>query len=391
MKRFACLTVATAVVSLVITPAVAGIVGWANWNTEGVNTWHDRGQEQNLIWNPELHRTATDANPYYTGPSPGDGNITFDYSTEGVRHAEMVWPGLSATAARFGAMGLDCSQEANQMIYLTANAAIQDSGGNPVGVLRTLLDERGTLEFWFKPNWDPATDTEKRYILSAKYLPASNVGWQLTRNGGGASVLVSEIADLTGTELGHDVAGDLIDDWNHIALSWDDTGVRTYLNGVKAGQTMYAGPSPRVQWNDGHQILFVGGGGNGEAPRGIYWANGSYDALAMWDSAEYIGDTYDVPTEEPGMPATLDGDLNDDGFVGQGDLDIVLGAWGTTPPSDTRADPNDDNFVGQADLDAVLGDWGMDTPPTPSVPEPATLGIFTLCGFALLRRKPESW
>ena len=89
-----------------------------------------------------------------------------------------------------------------------------------------------------------------------------------------------------------------------------------------------------------------------------------------------------------GGPALL-GDLDGDGFVGQDDLDIVLGAWGTSPPGDPRADPSGDGFVGQDDLDAVLGDWGQGTLP-PSVPEPATLGMFALCGIALSRRNGKS-
>ena len=53
------------------------------------------------------------------------------------------------------------------------------------------------------------------------------------------------------------------------------------------------------------------------------------------------------------------GDLNNDGFVGQADLDIVLDAWGdSVPPGDVRADPSGDGFVGQADLDIVLDNWG---------------------------------
>ena len=80
------------------------------------------------------------------------------------------------------------------------------------------------------------------------------------------------------------------------------------------------------------------------------------------------------------------GDRDGDGFVGQDDLDIVLGAWGTGPPSDPRADVNDDDFVGQDDLDAVLADWGQGIPP-PGIPEPATVGMLALSGLALLRRK----
>ena len=88
----------------------------------------------------------------------------------------------------------------------------------------------------------------------------------------------------------------------------------------------------------------------------------------------------------------LRGDLNTDGFAGQSDLDIVLAMWGRSGGDiiDPRADVNDDDFVGQTDLDYVLGDWGQGTPLGAPVPEPATLGIFALCGFVLLRRKPKS-
>ena len=55
---------------------------------------------------------------------------------------------------------------------------------------------------------------------------------------------------------------------------------------------------------------------------------------------------------------SVPGDLNDDGFVGQGDLDIVLDAWGDTVSPGSQADPSGDGFVGQADLDIVLDHWG---------------------------------
>ena len=86
----------------------------------------------------------------------------------------------------------------------------------------------------------------------------------------------------------------------------------------------------------------------------------------------------------------LNGDLNDDGFVGQADLDMVLFNWGDTCPlDDPRIDTNRDNLIGQYDLDSVLNGWGDGTPPVPA-PEPATLGILGLCGLVLLRRKGKS-
>ena len=61
------------------------------------------------------------------------------------------------------------------------------------------------------------------------------------------------------------------------------------------------------------------------------------------------------------------GDRNGDGLVDQWDLDIVLGSWGASFPSDLRADPSGDNFVGYADLDTVLGNWGGVIGPEPTV------------------------
>ena len=54
------------------------------------------------------------------------------------------------------------------------------------------------------------------------------------------------------------------------------------------------------------------------------------------------------------------GDINEDQFVGQADLDIILADWGNSTPDivDSRPDRNGDNFVGQVDLDTLLADWG---------------------------------
>jgi len=58
------------------------------------------------------------------------------------------------------------------------------------------------------------------------------------------------------------------------------------------------------------------------------------------------------------------GDLDNDGFVGIADLNIVLGNWNQNiPPGDPLADPSGDGFVGIDDLNTVLGNWNAGTPP----------------------------
>lgn len=71
-------------------------------------------------------------------------------------------------------------------------------------------------------------------------------------------------------------------------------------------------------------------------------------------------DSLSIPTLAP-----VTGDLNDDGFVGIADLNIVLGNWNQNVTAGVWAegDPSGDGFVGIADLNEVLGNWNGGTPP----------------------------
>ena len=76
------------------------------------------------------------------------------------------------------------------------------------------------------------------------------------------------------------------------------------------------------------------------------------------------------------------GDLDDDGYVGGHDLDIVRVWWGyeVTPGELVLGDPSGDGFVGGDDLDIVRANWGQGTPPVPrAIPEPGSITLI-LCG-----------
>ena len=122
----------------------------------------------------------------------------------------------------------------------------------------------------------------------------------------------------------------------------------------------------------------------GETGEGDTYHNG-FVFLVTKENTKYAHPTL---TTDAGVCVAGPGDLNEDGFVGQLDLDIVLAMWGNGPIiPDGRADVNMDDFVGQTDLDYVLGGWGLGTPPTAPVPEPATLGLLAIGATMVLRRR----
>lgn len=116
---------------------------------------------------------------------------------------------------------------------------------------------------------------------------------------------------------------------------------------------------------------------------GILQANGlsGLDGATFGDYFTVSGqknmDNYTL-TSLLGGPA-LPGDLNGDGAVNSGDLDLVRGNWGTAGP---EGDANGDGAVNSGDLDIVRANWGA-TAAASAVPEPGTL-LLLLAGILAL-------
>ena len=124
------------------------------------------------------------------------------------------------------------------------------------------------------------------------------------------------------------------------------------------GQAWISGLAARTQ-TDADLYLLEFSTDPADIPGGDYYVGVLVDAA---DSVPEADESDNAGVDRDGYPLTLGGvvgDVNGDGFVGQGDLDIVLGVWGqSVPPADPRADLTGDGAVGQGDLDRILANWG---------------------------------
>ena len=100
----------------------------------------------------------------------------------------------------------------------------------------------------------------------------------------------------------------------------------------------------------------------------------------------------EIPYSFEVVDPTIPGDYDDDGFVGQSDLNLVLLNWGAaaTPPGWIN-EPVVDGQVSQNELNGVLLNWGNGTPAIVAsaiVPEPTSMVLVLGVLFALPYRRP---
>ena len=244
----------------------------------------------------------------------------------------------------------------------------------------------------YNPTADLLYKIYMRFDLSSVTLPLDNAKLILTTIDGQFPA---------GTSLWGLNDGDAGELWDEMTMSWNDAPANDTSNNSLLSNATYLGDfnTPELQYPDPGAI---GGTGDFFGATLKDFVNADTDGVATFmvispgETPEPYnnGFVYIATKEHAELDAAiltdvagLLGDRDGDGFVGQADLDIVLGGWGqTVPPADPRADPDGDVFVGQADLDTVLGDWGKGTPPA-AVPDPATVTLLGLGALAVVRRK----
>ena len=167
-------------------------------------------------------------------------------------------------------------------------------------------------------------------------------------------------------------------DWHHYALvagDYDEDGtVDDMTLYIDSG---FVGTDP-----DNLTGMIIDAIGAGYGDNLDFDFEGQIDEFWILDQALTPGEIQALYTANDPSAQTLPGDLNGDGAVNSGDLDLVRGNWGTSNP---EGDANDDGVVNSGDLDLVRGNWGATV--TAAVPEPGCLVLLAgLLGVMLRRR-----
>jgi len=222
----------------------------------------------------------------------------------------------------------------------------------------------------------PVEDFQLAWGATLNLIPVSNwTSSTMALNQGGDTIgLWDSFENYTGDNVDHANAivnltytddPDFPDSNNSASITLNDLG---------------ADPTDGLSWD----ISFVGD------------AVGSNNAAAAGDVSIFhaggdIGSPGSFTTQTGG---TVPGDYDNDGLVGQGDLDLVLLNWGSTAPPVPGGWINEqpDGLIGQTELDGVLLNWGNMAPAlaAASVPEPTTvvlLGLATLLLPATRRQR----
>ena len=242
-----------------------------------------------------------------------------DQYTDGFQEARIVnitgggYPDVDLTQSAFswkGGGGSLYDAPGQDGVFLSPN----HDGVNPA-----LKDGQGTIEWWFKPNYD--VNVPDSHVLFHAQAGAGDRGFYgfMYPGDGTTPVLAFNFFQGDGTFV-HQIAADVPDTeftngvFNHFAYSWDAAGTRMYIGGEKIGENIYGAGDPTVEWGQ-YVFLALGSRQNNSGD-----AQGWYDSLRIHDEAIYSGASITPPTVPYGVvlpePATL-------GLIGLGGLCLM--------------------------------------------------------------------
>ncbi|XAL99357.1 PEP-CTERM sorting domain-containing protein [Phycisphaeraceae bacterium D3-23] len=368
--------------------------GAPNASYTPLHAWYDVSQsvgifENNVgIYNDEI---LVDVRDTATGTGTHRGN-TYGTNVETWAQFGGAWArtggftgsqnGMTTWEVRNGAgIGSNSSNTANGTWEdADGSIGIGNSGGYTVMMTLNIHEATSYNGVW---NLEPAGPNDDTPILNGNTDIWNTGATTAAQPGKGLLWIDADRTGQAGATWVMDAGSELVsapvtfDQWQVHTFVYDGANSQHYINGAMvasgdAGSDAMVGLDMWVTSGGWHRA------GNLDFAEGLFYD----EVLSGSDRATletYLMDRWGIVTID------LDGDLNNDGFVGAADLDLLMAHWGT---ANAIADEDGSGTVGQGDLDIVTANWGNGTAPG-GVPEPGSLALLGLAGLALTRRRPR--
>ena len=178
-----------------------------------------------------------------------------------------------------------------------------------------------------------------------------------------------------------------LDEWHFWTLVFDTERIKWYLDGLYRDSAEFEFETDNIDGMEGFMNLMIGR--DEVVTRHGEFFQGEIDEVKIWDralSAQEVAAEYHRVFPPEVWVINGPGDVDGDGFVGAGDLTLILANWSLNDAIRSQGDLTGDSFVGAEDYALVLENWGPSTAPEP-VPEPACLPILLAATIVLLARR----
>lgn len=181
---------------------------------------------------------------------------------------------------------------------------------------------------------------------------------------------------------------------NHVPFGHGEINAEFYLGGAAGGETLRFGigyfydsgdlnSDGYCNWED----VNIAQGNIGQQP-GPTAPDYDFDGDCDVDDFTYLIEHY-LEWSRPGASGvgSKRGDLNFNGVIDATDLARMQSYFGQTTHWYGRGNVNEDDVINATDLAILAENYGFAAPGGSAVPEPATLGLLSLGGLALLKRR----